>query len=130
MERHTATFWAETRKSCGLALLKALKSPMYESVSAVYLATYWLLAGMEEIKLGSLVLKATNTEDALSEAGRRNASDAANYVSVSCEGEEVAASHLANPAFAADARAKPHTVDLWRMLGLSEDGLEPVPATG
>ncbi|MFJ5487448.1 hypothetical protein ACIKTA_07430 [Hansschlegelia beijingensis] len=107
---------------------------MCESVSGVYSATYWLLAGMEEIKLGSVFLRATNAEDALSEAGRRNASDVANYVSVSCDGEEVAASHLASPAVPSDpdrgdAGAKSEAVDLYRMLGLSQDGLEPVPAS-
>ena len=70
---------------------------MCESMSGVYSATYWLLAGMEEIRLGSLFLRATNAEDALREAGRRNTSDVANYVSVSCDGEEVAASPLASP---------------------------------
>ncbi|MBB3974405.1 hypothetical protein [Hansschlegelia beijingensis] len=107
---------------------------MCESMSGVYSATYWLLAGMEEIRLGSLFLRATNAEDALGEAGRRNTFDVANYVSVSCDGEEVAASHLASPSVPSDpdrggAGAKPQTVDLYRMLGLSQDGLEPVPAS-
>ena len=71
---------------------------MCGTMPGLYFATYWLLAGMEEVELRSVALRATNAEDALGEAIRAVTSDGANYVSVFCEGEEVAASTLAIPA--------------------------------
>ncbi|MFJ5486375.1 hypothetical protein ACIKTA_01450 [Hansschlegelia beijingensis] len=103
---------------------------MCETVPDLYRATYWVLAGMEEVQVGSVSLQATSAEDALSEAIRSVSHGAANYVSVFCEGEEVASSQLARPMFPSDLgfgarRAEPQPFDLYRILGLSEYGLEP-----